>query len=1398
MLYFYNQHPLQEEPTLLEQVVYPLPHIDADSLSPLEFVLKQAESNCSTSITPFMYLEQFKHMLFVLFCFLLVGPFTPVQAQVNQKLFTWGGDYHGQLGNGNSGLHTLPIQTTVPSKWLMVSAGVNHTLGIKPDGTLWAWGDNYFGQLGDGTNMTGFHFISTAPVQIGNDADWKFVSAGNSHSMAIKNDGTLWAWGSNSVGQLGTGSSSTVPIQVGTDANWASVSGHNTRHTLAIKTDGTLWAWGNNIWGQLGDGTRIQKNVPTQIGTSKEWVLVEAGYEHSLAIKSDGSLWAWGYNSESQLGDGTTTRSEVPIQVGNSTDWKAVSAGSYHNLGIKNDGTLWGWGFNFQSQLGDGTRERKRVPVQIGNDKDWSSIEAGFEHGLAIKSDGSLWGWGDNYSGQVGDGTQTDKRIPTQISTANDWALVTAGYDFSLAMKSDGTLWAWGSDKSGQFGNGVIKPAQIGNSTDWISLSAGEYFNLAIRGDGTLWTWGNNVWGQLGDGTTTSKSVPVQIGYASDWAAVSAGKDHSVAIKRDGTLWTWGYNSSGQLGNGSTAGRLVPSRIGSDTDWSSVAAGEYHNLAIKENGTLWAWGENGNGQLGDGTTERKYAPVQVGSATDWASLDAGLFHNLAIKQDGTLWAWGYNMHGQLGIGARSGSYVPVQVGSATNWAIVSAGNSHSAAIDSNGTLWAWGENRYGQLGSGDRNPANVPMQIGLATDWLSVKAGDFNTLAINSDGSLWAWGSNAEGKLGDGTFKQRDAPVLVDATTHWVSLETIGFHSLALLGEFSRNANLANLVISAGGLAPAFYSRTRNYEVTVEVPSISVTPTVAHPSATVTVNGVALANGNASPAIPLKFGDNLITVVVTAQDGKTTQTYTLLVKRINAAPVLEAIGAKTVDELKVLNFRASAADSDPEHSLAYSLVGAPAGATIDASTGVFSWTPTEAQGPGSFVFKVRATDNGNPALYDEEQITVTVAEVNVAPVLAAIPEASISCGGNLTFTASATDVDLPLNTLRYSFSGDVPAGAGIDAATGAFNWTPAAEQLGPHQFIIRVTDSGVPALYHEQSFTLRLEDQQPPIVLTQDLTVILDADGAASITAEEIDKGSTDNCGIASFHLDKTSFNCEQLGPNTVTLTVTDKAGNAATATARVTVESAETKLAPVAVGEWVSKIAYSADAAFAINEVSGASGYHWSVPAGFRVTSGQNTTAIRIQAISGSASGNLSVKAKYSCGEGEALTYAISTTKASANVTISQLNHEYTGEAKSVVVTTEPAGLAVEISYNSAAELPVEVGEYTVSAVINDDNYAGEASAMLLISEPTALTDPAVRDAIMLYPNPTTGKVLLKVENGAVAQLIVLSLQGKLISQATASGNYELNLEGFPAGVYLIRVLQKDGATVMLKLHKL
>ena len=697
-----------------------------------------------------------------------------------------------------------------------------------PPSTAMSWGDNAAGALGNATVSSG-HVIS--PTRLGKLNNWSSVSSGDGYSLALRTDGTLWGWGNNRRGQLGDGSTAnrSEPERIGTQSNWASVfaggevsdppSGQ-LDFSVGIKKDGTLWAWGDNSVGQLGDGTKLSRLFPEQIGSANNWATISASNGSTLAIKSDGTLWVWGNNSSGQLGDGTTQNRSAPEQIGSASDWKSVSGGggvlASYTLALKTDGTLWAWGANDGYQLGDLTTESRTAPEQIdpGLDVKWTVVSAGrgvvgsptppyASYSLAIDSHGSLWAWGDNSAGELGDSSNDSVPDPEQVGPETNWASVSTGFlgatgaePYSVGIRTDGSLWAWGANSGGELGDGTttgqLTPEQIGPDTNWSTVATGVQGTIGIRKDGSLWVWGNSSGGSLGLGSFDSSSVPVSVSSAGPWKSIVLGYHFDAAfamgIKADGSLWGWGSNDSGELGDGTVTNAYVPERIGTDTNWETVSAGGDHTVAIRTDGTLWAWGNNGYGQLGDGTTRNQLSPEQIGTANNWQVVSAGADDTVAIRTDGTLWAWGNNSTFQLGDGTSNRRLVPEQISKPSkNWKVVSAGAGQTFGIRTDGSLWAWGN---GPLGDGGPRPSSVPERIITSLKgWRAVTA-DIDprgggTLAIRTDGSLWAWGPNTNGELGDGSTTTRLIPERIGTSSNWDAVATSGSHTIALRGDHS-------------------------------------------------------------------------------------------------------------------------------------------------------------------------------------------------------------------------------------------------------------------------------------------------------------------------------------------------------------------------------------------------------------------------------------------------------------------------------------------------------------------------------------------------------------------------------------------------------------------------------------
>jgi len=405
------------------------------------------------------------------------------------RLFAWGQNGSGQLGDGSTTQRLSPVAVDVSGALAgrvvaSVDAGANHSLAVTTDGRLLAWGSSGFGLLGDGfaTRRTSPVAVDSSGVLAGRTI--AAVTAGALHSLALTTDGRLFAWGRGFEGQLGAGFAvqRNAPVAVDTTGALAgrevAAVGAGANHSLALTTDGGLFAWGYNSFGQLGDGSINQRDAPVAVDTTgllagKAIVAVAGGFEHSLALSSDGRLFAWGYNVFGQLGDGTATNRTVPVAVDVSgalagKTIAAVAAGAYHSLALTSGGQLFSWGNNGNGQLGDASTLQRSAPVAVDLSgalagKTIAAVAAGAYHSLALTTDGQLFGWGLNVDGGLGDGTTTQRQAPVLIAAG--FSAISAGSTHSLGLASDGALFAFGGAAQGQLGDGRGQlqplPAQV-------------------------------------------------------------------------------------------------------------------------------------------------------------------------------------------------------------------------------------------------------------------------------------------------------------------------------------------------------------------------------------------------------------------------------------------------------------------------------------------------------------------------------------------------------------------------------------------------------------------------------------------------------------------------------------------------------------------------------------------------------------------------------------------------------------------------------------------------------------------------------------------------------------------------------------------------------------------------
>jgi alpha-tubulin suppressor-like RCC1 family protein len=608
---------------------------------------------------------------------------------------------------------------------------------------------------------------------------------------ALRQDGTVLAWGADTDGQLGQGTSvgisTAVPVLGLTNITKLGVELHM---TYALRSDGTVWTWGYNDCGQLGDGTTTSRNTPAPVAGITNVIDVAYGYHAVYALHGDGTVSAWGNNQMGLLGDARYSYHPWPVQVSglsNITTLESMPGSPSWYFAKASDGTVWTWGHNnYNGEYNvraDGSSAGYTIPGP------WPSFSAtvidtassiNSAAGYVLLQDGTVWSMGYNDYGQLGDGNLSHQPEPhgryyqdysetfVQVSGLTDIISITAGYRSAYALRRDGTVWAWGSNRLGQLGDGSTSrqtdrygydfsptPVQVSGLTNVTSIVTDAIYDsstvYALRNDGSVWAWGSNRFGQLGDGSTSHQTdrngydfspTPVPVSGLTNVASLAAAIRSAYALLQDGTVWAWGEGGSGQLGNGSDTTSTTPVQVSGLTAVTSIASSETTAFALRADGTVWAWGYGGYGQLGNGSETASTTPVQVSGLTAVTNLFLAGNTAYALRADGTVWAWGNNDHGQLGDG-RSDHYhawlgtdysaIPVQVSGLTNIASISTYYSSAFALSQDGTVWAWGYNIHsGQLGDGTVRDKYTPFQLPGLTNIARIFFASAVTFAITN------------------------------------------------------------------------------------------------------------------------------------------------------------------------------------------------------------------------------------------------------------------------------------------------------------------------------------------------------------------------------------------------------------------------------------------------------------------------------------------------------------------------------------------------------------------------------------------------------------------------------------------------------------------------------------------
>ena len=649
----------------------------------------------------------------------------------------------------------------------------SHTISLRTDGKVFTWGDNTYGQLGNGTVKT-----SDEPVEVTFPEGTIItqIAAGENHNVALDSNGNVWTWGRNNNYQIGnTRANQYTPYKVSNLPKVIKISAGN-NNTMVITENNELYAWGLNAYGDLGLGTYTNKVLPKKVKGIHDIIDISGGKSHYIALNRAGEVFVTGSNLYGQLGIGDNEigkinefqKVEIKDKIG------TIDAGDISNIATTVDGYVYTWGGNTYSTLGTGDKENKNVPTKLKDVKNIRQASTGKTHTILRDGNNNVYVTGTNSNGQLGLGTTENKTTFEQNTLINNVIRVSAGDTYIAFLKEDGSVWACGDynhgDKEKKSRTKSEEPVLVGSDTSSLDTmeivivksevqsilaNAKFKFNLIYieqndKSDFEYTSYNNDIakidedgnmlgiregttWAKVKDKKTGKESVAIirvvdnNIEYNTHVApnAVS-GKNYALGLKEDGTIWTWGYDASG------LADSNVPVSTNVISTYNSISAGKNFALATRKDGTAWAIGSNNYGQLGIGSYESKAKLVQIEGLTDITSISAGETHSIALDSYGTVYGWGSNANGEL-----SSKYIgkdtskPVVISMPRDTIIqISAGKGESAFVTTNGQVYGMGKILNGYIPG--------------VTNAVKVEVGTNYLLILRADGTIYKY---QDGKL---------------------------------------------------------------------------------------------------------------------------------------------------------------------------------------------------------------------------------------------------------------------------------------------------------------------------------------------------------------------------------------------------------------------------------------------------------------------------------------------------------------------------------------------------------------------------------------------------------------------------------------------------------------------------
>ena len=743
-------------------------------------------------------------------------------------LWSWGENHVGQLGLGNTTYYNEPQKITgITEKIVDVKSGYYHSIALTENGEVYTWGYNYYGQLGNGNTQN-----SVTPIKLSSLGNVTKIDAYKYMTIILNDAGEVYVWGNGYGATPKKLNFSRKVIDIAGnivleenrrayDLNETTSYGRDLikisageNHYLALDANGEVYAWGTNNYGQLGNGNNTSSNIPTKVvtpdGTANisDIVEISAGDHYSIISDKDGNIYTFGHNAYNRLASGDTRNTPLKIENISKTELVAASEGA-HTAIVDWDGYVYTAGLNDAGQLGlkDNTQratfemvgelqiecEPEKIEMHVGENKDISlSLSSSFN----LKSD-------KQNNGEINKViiNETIASISGNTVTANSIGktILNASYEGTIgSINTDVKKFYRSIEVEVLPEGGIVVP----------KVDSGNEFTVSLKADGTVWTWGQNQYGQLGLGDTTNYNEPQKVSiiketitnpdgtktYLEDTIKdIAVGNYHVLALAQSGRVYSWGLGNYGQLGvgNGYTyySPMVVTDIYGTElTDIIKIESNGNTSFAINSKGIAYAWGNGYSSRAqkldavnniidvtskyvlsGDGKVSSILTKEDVPIFGKIVELDEGANHTVMLTSEGKAYAIGDNTYGQLGNGnnvSSTNETVAVRANESelfTGIKEIRAGNNTTVLVTTDGEVYAFGMNDNYELGTDDKDilDYNLPIKVSDFDDAIMCAIGDNHVSVACADGTVYNWGNGTNGQLGNRKNKNSVIPVMV-------------------------------------------------------------------------------------------------------------------------------------------------------------------------------------------------------------------------------------------------------------------------------------------------------------------------------------------------------------------------------------------------------------------------------------------------------------------------------------------------------------------------------------------------------------------------------------------------------------------------------------------------------------